>query len=326
MKKLCTVLAAILLLASCKTENQKKYLPNSVGAINSMSVIIDNDMWNGEVGDEIRKHFAAPVDGLPMQEPLFSINQMVPEVFTDFTRHGRNVFIIRKDSINGFTIKEDVYAKPQKLIYISGKTDEDLKRLIAKKAPEYIPQLKEFELKENQRRFTQSLNKETVLQETFGIQMTMPSIYKVAKQEDNFVWVRRETQKGNMSVIVYELPLESFPTTDSLRVESIIKMRDSIGEKFIPGREEGMYMITEKAYAPYVFNATIAGKEAIETRGMWEVKNFYMAGPFINYMIKDEANKRILVIEGFTFAPSVDKRNIMFELDAILNSIKFLKT
>ena len=152
----------------------------------------------------------------------------------------------------------------------------------------------------------------------------MPSIYKVAKQTDNFVWVRRETQKGNMSVLVYELPLNAFPK-DSLKVDQIIKMRDSIGEAHIPGREEGMYMITEKAYAPYVSDVSIVNKQAIETRGMWEVKNFFMAGPFINYIINDQENNRTLVLEGFTFAPSVSKRDIIFELEAILKTITFIK-
>ncbi len=322
MKKITFLLLAVGLLVSCNSDTKKR-LPNSVGAINTLYVVIDDDLWKGEVGDKIREHFTAPVIGLPIDEPLFTLNQISPDVFSGFVTHGRNIFIIKKDSTNGFTIQEDIYATPQQVIYITGKTNEDLKRIIDKKAPEYIPQLKASELKENQKRFTQSLNKETVLQEKFGIKLTMPSVYRVAKQEDNFVWIRRETKKGNMSVLVYELPLNYFPK-DTITVEKIIKMRDSIGEKHIPGREEGMYMITEKAYAPYVFNAEIATKPAIETRGMWEVKNFFMAGPFINYMIKDQENNRTLVIEGFTFAPSIDKRDIMFELDAILQSIKFL--
>lgn len=101
-------------------------------------------------------------------------------------------------------------------------------------------------------------------------------------------------------------------------------MRDSIGESYIPGREEGMYMITEKAYAPYVFDSELAGRKAIETKGMWEVKDFFMAGPFINYIVEDKPNDRLLVLEGFTFAPSTNKRDYMFELEAILKTLRFI--
>jgi hypothetical protein len=47
-----------------------------------------------------------------------------------------------------------------------------------------------------------------------------------------------------------------------------------------------------------------------------------MAGPFLNYAIKDTENNRYLVIEGFTYAPSAEKRNHQFELESILKSAK----
>ena len=48
-----------------------------------------------------------------------------------------------------------------------------------------------------------------------------------------------------------------------------------------------------------------------------------MSGPFINYWIEDEVNNRFLVAEGFVFAPSVEKRAYVFELEAIIQSISF---
>jgi len=200
--------------------------------------------------------------------------------------------------------------------------EDEIIALIEKGARKVIRTFKEHEIKENQKRIKRSLNRETVLEEKLGISLTMPSIYKVAKQEDNFVWVRRELPKGHMNILAYELPLNQFPK-DSTKLEEIIKIRDSIGKRYIQGREEGMYMITEKAYAPYVFDAQVAGRESIETKGMWEVKNFIMAGPFINYIVQDKENNRLVVIEGFTFAPSTGKRDYMFELETILKTLKF---
>jgi hypothetical protein len=40
-------------------------------------------------------------------------------------------------------------------------------------------------------------------------------------------------------------------------------------------------------------------------------------------MIKDTVNKRWMVLEGFSFAPSISKRDYMFELNTILSSIRF---
>ena len=99
-------------------------------------------------------------------------------------------------------------------------------------------------------------------------------------------------------------------------------MRDSIGETYIPGPIDGSYMITEASYTPFQSPTVIDNKTTLETRSTWEVKNAFMAGPFINYVIEDLQNNRLVVAEGFTFAPSVDKRNHMFELEAIIRSIK----
>lgn len=315
----------LLIITSCKQSEGQRYVPESVGGINSLSVVIEDDLWKGEVGDEVRKHFAAPVDAFPwMEEPIFNIGQMQKSVFNGFARLGRNVLIVRKDSVAGASVKDSVYARPQRVILIQAPDEEQLISLIKENASEFVDTLKQHELEENQRRIRLALSKEKKLQEKLGITLNMPTAYKVVKEEDNFIWIEKEIQKGTMNILAYEIPLNSIPN-DSTKIETIVKMRDSIGEKYIPGREEGMYMITEKAFAPLVFDTKINGYPVIETRGLWEVKNFMMAGPFLNYIIEDKKNNRLVVIEGFTFAPSTNKRDFMFELEAILRSFKIVK-
>ena len=68
----------------------------------------------------------------------------------------------------------------------------------------------------------------------------------------------------------------------------------------------------------------IKGQTTYLTKGMWDVAGDYMAGPFVNYTLLDQANKRWLVIEGFAFAPSVSKREYMFELNTIIRSLRFV--
>ena len=54
------------------------------------------------------------------------------------------------------------------------------------------------------------------------------------------------------------------------------------------------------------------------------MKNDFMAGPFLNYTVIDKKNNRLIVFEGFTYAPSVSKRAFVFELEAIAKSMKIL--
>ncbi len=207
---------------------------------------------------------------------------------------------------------------------IKGRTEDEIIENLNAKAHEIIAAFKTLEIEEAQKRFLKSLNKEKVLEDKFGISLNLPSVYRVDKQVDNFVWIAREVLKGNMNIIVYTVPLNTIKS-DSTMVNDIIRMRDSIGERYVPGPDvEGKitHMRTEPAFAPSIFPAEINGKKAIEVRGLWDVKNYPMAGPFLTYLVKEEEKNRIMVLEGFTFAPATEKRDNMFELEAILKTAR----
>lgn len=61
----------------------------------------------------------------------------------------------------------------------------------------------------------------------------------------------------------------------------------------------------------------------LKVKELGNVKDFLMAGPFLNYIVEDKPNNRLLVMEGFVFAPSVNKRDYMFELESILKGVEF---
>ncbi|MCM4167892.1 hypothetical protein KCTC52924_01290 [Arenibacter antarcticus] len=326
MKKIGLLfLSTFLLLISCNSTPKKTYLPESIGAINSVAIVIDNQLWEGAVGDRVRQHFAAPVLGLSWEEPLFTINQMPAKVFSGSLLNTRSVLFIAIDTLSLGHIKTDMYATPQKIGVIKGTTEEEIIKNLDAKADEMIKAFKDLEIEEAQKRFLKSLNKDKVLEEKLGITLSLPSIYKVGKEENNFIWIDRQIQKGTMNIIAYEVPGNYFKS-DSTLVTDIVKMRDSIGKLYIPGPDvpgKITYMITEKAFSPYVFPAEISGRKAAEVRGIWEINNYPMAGPFLTYIINDDKNDRKVVIEGFVFAPATEKRDYMFELEAILKTVQF---
>ncbi|UJH69054.1 DUF4837 family protein [Allomuricauda sp. SCSIO 65647] len=324
MKKfLGTLFLTGLLLAgiSCNDNSKKqKFLPPSTGSVNSLMVVMNTDLWQGEVGDRIREHFAATVVGLPWEEPLFTITQLPPKVFRGAALESRSILYVLRDSAAMAYVSNDVYAKPQRVTVVKGPNNEELLQGLDSIAQKAMMAYRDVEISEAQKRFTRSLNKEKALEEQFGIKLTIPSVYRVGKEEDKFVWLDRQIQKGTMNIIAYEMPMSSL-TNDSTFVQDIVRMRDSIGEKYIPGPNKGTYMITEKVFAPYVFPAEVAGKKAVEVRGIWEIHGYPMAGPFLTYIINDKKNDRRLVLEGFTFAPATEKRDYMFELEAILKTL-----
>lgn len=323
MKKIILLALSITLFTSCNSDGSKgkRIVSASSGNINNLSVVIDNDLWEGDVGDYIREVFGAEVYGLPQQEPLFSMRQMPPQVFTDFATRNRTVLKIEKGKTADTKFYEDAYAAPQKLVLISGNTNNEIISQIEQNAAKIISVYKTTEIKEKQRRMAKSLHNDKSIEETLGITLKFPSAYRIARQEDSFFWLRRDIRAGDVNLMIYEMPLDAITDGDDA-INDIIKMRDSIGKAHIPGPIDGSYMITEEAYTPYLNTTIIDNKPTFETKSTWEVKDAFMAGPFVNYAIKDEVNNRFVVIEGFVFVPASAKRDYIFELEAIIRSLK----
>ena len=95
MKKLFLIMLSATLLTSCENSSKgKRIVSSSSGNINNLQVIIDSDLWLSRIGDELREVFSAEVIGLPQQEPLFSIRQMPPIVFTGFATKNTTILKI----------------------------------------------------------------------------------------------------------------------------------------------------------------------------------------------------------------------------------------
>ncbi|MEL0274309.1 MAG: DUF4837 family protein [Flavobacteriaceae bacterium] len=321
MKKTLFFLS-VLFLFSCETKKQKAFVPDSSGNINHLTVVMKKNAWNGSLGETVRNEIATVYEGLPLDEPRFTIRHLVPEAFTGFGRHGRNIIWFRKDSLNSFQLIQNQFARPQILAIARGEDDEVMAEYIRQNAALLIGTFQENERKEKVRRMKKSLTKDKDLQQKFNIELTYPSAYSTVKDSLNFVWIEKPIQKGSMNLIAYSLPAKAF---DKPSLKRVIAIRDSVGKDHIPGRLPNSHMITEAAYLPYFYKTTLAGQTAYLTKGMWEVKKDFMAGPFVNYMVQDSVTKNWIVVEGFAFAPSVSKRDYMFELNSILSTLKFTK-
>lgn len=323
MKTSILTLFTALFLISCNEGDSKKqrFVSDSSGNINNISVVVDNILWEDNVGEAIRNVLAAPLEGLPQDEPIFSISQMPSQVFSGFTTKNRTVLKIEKGKPASTTIYKDVYAKPQSVIVVSGQTNTEIIDQLNTNSEKIVSAFKNSEIKEKQKRIALSLFDDKPLNEELGISLKFPSVYRIAKTEDHFFWIRKDIKTGTMDFLVYQAPLSAIRKGDSA-VTDIVRLRDSIGKKHIEGRLEGSYLATESAYAPYIFKTIIDNKPTFETKGIWDLKNDFMSGPFINYAIEDKINNRYVIIEGYVFAPSVQKRDYVFELESIIRSLK----
>ena len=303
----------ILVFFSC-SESKESLLPGSSGNINNISVVINDELWDGTVGEVIRESLSRPIYGLPQIEPVFSLNHIPSKIFSGFVTKSRTILKIDISEKEGLFSFKNSYASPQRIIQITAKTPEKIISIIKGNLNSIFSSLYFSEIKEKQRRISKNLNQTKSVFETTGVSLRFPSAYRVAKVDSNFVWIRRDIETGSVNLFISR---QSNKTN-----KSIIEIRDSISKRYIPGPTENSFMATDLMYKPNTQEIYIGDKQASETRGLWEVPGQFMAGPFLNYMIEIDEGET-LVLDGFVYSPGTNKRNYIFELEAIIRSVRF---
>jgi hypothetical protein len=311
------IVFSVMSFYSCKETPKVKF--ESTGKINQLLLVMDDKDWKGALGDTVREYFAADVAVLPQREPLFSINQIPLQVFDGNFYILRNILIIRKGDSTGVKVYRDKYAKPQIIVEITGKTNKEIASLIRKNAPEII---KLFQ--ENDRMVLQHRNKkkdlvdDRAIRKQLGITIQIPNSYKLIVNKDGFFWYREDLPFGSKNILLYSVPLAPL---DSI-ADHIPEIRDSIGKKYIPGPLPNTWMVTEKGFSPVQRRVKLNGIESIESRGLWEIENDFMGGPYLNYIIPVPGKGKAVIAEGFIYLPSDEKRNLLTELESILRTAK----
>ena len=301
-------------------KSDKVMLVSSTGRINHLLIVIDTEDWNGKVGEAIKNIISEPVIGLPQDENQFSVTQVDPRTFNSLFKRSRNILFVGIDSTNQVYQNIDVFSSPQATFTILSSNKEELIESIQNNKGKILSTFKKNDLALYQRKITKDVHKLENIQtlKNLGISMKLPFAYKMVEDTGQFLWYRNTFNKGLLNIIAYEIPTFGEPYSK----ESLVSFRDSIGKNFIPGQFDKTYMRTEPNFTPITTEVELNGMKAIETRGLWFVEGDFMGGPYISYTLEDPINERLIVIEGFSYSPSSKKRDIVFELEAILKTVK----
>lgn len=319
LKNIAYTFLTLGLLISCG-KSDKITLVSSTGRINHILIVMNNEDWQGRVGNELKSIISEPVIGLPQEENQFSVNQVDPITFNSLFKRNRNILFVGLDSIDNFYMNTDVFASPQTTLTILGKDKEALIENIRSHGQDIISTFKKKDLALYQRKITKDYHDPSTIEtlKHMDISMKIPFAYKMVEDTGQFLWYRNTFERGLLNIIAYEVP--TFGETYTM--ESLVSFRDSIGKNYIPGQFDNTYMRTEPNFTPVNTAVEINGISATESRGLWFVEGDYMGGPFISYTFEDKENERLIVIEGFSYSPSSKKRDVVFELEAILKTFK----
>ena len=319
------VIVLLLSFTSCKKSDRQILHQNVTGKAGEMIVVMSKVAWDDVPGNVVRKTLAQPQLALPQEEPLFDLVSIPHEAFKDIFLKTRNILQTKISPIvenPGVTFTDDVWAYPQATVQINARNNEEFEKIFtdnSEKIAAYFLKAERDRLAQNYRKLYDKAVYNNLL-DKFKLMLMVPPGFKVTTQAKDFSWVRFETPEISQGLLVYTFPYQSDST---FTLDYLLNKRDSILKANVPGPTKGSFMTTERV-APQVFNITRHnGNYAADIRGLWRVQNDFMGGPFILLAELDIHRQRVVVIDGYVYAPSKDKRNLTRQVEAIIYSLKF---
>lgn len=324
MKKILLLAAAVLLLASCKETAILK--PNCSGAAFDLLWVVDDNVYNSAAGDSMRMYLEGPVPFLPQPEPQFKISRFEWKLYDNLLRTTRNILFVTVDPTRFTQAKvkfaKDQWANNQAICIINSPDLKSIEELMPKCGDRIVDYFVKAERERMKNYYIANISHEVNqrIYDTFDCQLALPTSMKRIKRGENFMWISNGSVEANQNIVIYTVPYYS---KEQLTPEAILARRDSVMKANIPGEVKGSYMATELNHMyPETRAINFNDEWAAETRGLWKVKEGgAMGGPFVSLTTVDMLNKRVLTVEGFVFAPSREKRNLLRQMDAMVYSL-----
>jgi hypothetical protein len=233
--------------------------------------------------------------------------------------------MINKDSTLFMYSKKDEYALGQVTLYLFGADETTLIDNIRRnksKLQQFFLQVEAD--RQNQLILNTSTEKKLAdhIKEKLGCTVTMPFGWDIAVESDNFIWLRSFTQEIDKNIYISWVDYNS---EELFSLDSLLKLRTTVTKPYIlykPDDKES-YMLTEtKNFNVFRDEISFKGLFAVKLQGLWKINKYTMGGPFMSYAMVDENSHRLYYIEAFLYSPGKPQRDLMRELEAILNTFK----
>jgi hypothetical protein len=318
-----------------------------IGEDDEIIVFADSTTWL-ELEPTLRFAFEDTVF-TPQPERWFTLRRVDFEQFGAFERHKNRLIVAPLDGTGAvaeyvrqsldpqvrklveeqkefYFTKYDSRARNQLLMFLTGVNSTILKHAIENHAADLLYYFHNMALK----RETQTIMAEEKyhkkeiekkLEEKYGWTMTIQHDYFVAidSASARFFWVRR-ANPADMERWIF---VHWIDTTDPtiLTDAFVLALRDTLTRRFLRTVDDDAYV----QIAPYhlsIEKVNFLDRFAYETRGNWRFSDKSGGGPFVNYTLYDEATGRIYMLDGSIFAPRVEKKKLIWQVDALLRTFR----
>ena len=348
-----SVLALVVLtvvLAAC--ESGVAGPARARGTAEEIVVVTDSATWDGPVGEAIRAELAAPIPTLPGAQGAFRLRfqPLVPRLFEQLKMQPNLVFAapidaggpigefvraragegnldaIRSGQATGLIVREDLWARDQRVVIATAGSDSSLAQAFLDRGPEMRTSFnvlaRERTTSEMFARLRQT-DLEQDLLDAHGFRVQVQHDYvqvqdttaTVGDRTGAFVRYRRVLTDTWRDFFVFKQEgVEALPSLAELDV-----LTNGLLETFALGSFEDSFVQIDDQRPMASDTTTVAGRPALETRGLWYMTNDAMGGGFIRLAVVDRATDTLYLYYGMTFAPDrrLDKRKFLRQMEAI---------
>lgn len=315
-----------------KTGNRKKkkgvLTPTSAGSPYEILLVAGEDDFHSGAVDSLYSILTDDMAGVLQSEPCFKVSRITQNNLSKNLRLCRNIVIIKIDpstySKCKFKFSRDVYAAPQIIMTIQAPDAIKFKHFVMDNRDVIVDFFTKAELnrecdllREDHQPYVQE-----EVKKLFGCDIWAPTELTKVTVGRHFLWARCERfvkkVEQDLNLVIYSYP---YRDADTFTEEYFTRKRDSVMQRNVPGPKDGQYVITRKEFN-LVSEEAVHGEYAMIVRGLWEVKDYDMGGPFVSVSRVDEKNQRVIVAEGFVYYPNQAKRNVLKRLEAALYTLR----
>ena len=311
---------AALLLTGCKKEH---VLPRASGRPYEILVVMKRGAWEAPEGRALYNVLDSDIPGLPQPEPSFHISQIDPSHYDQIANIFRNIIVVKIDptlySHTSLHFVRDQYALEQIIMTLTSPSANDMADFCFDHGEEIVDFFTKMEMNRLVKNLQGKYSKKVaeLAAEYFDCQLHAPDEIQATKRCKDFFWASSNTASGNVNICMYAYPYEGPETFNKTYV---LAKRDSFMRENIPGSLPEMYMATDTMYTA-VQPIIVHNQYAMETRGLWYMEHGAMGGPFVSHSRVDTTQNRVIVVEGFVFAPEKMKRGLMRRLEGSLYTL-----
>lgn len=315
---LCLLMSVAL--TGCKKE---MIFPVASGRPYEVMVVMDSSMWNRPAGRALFAVLDTDVPMLPQSERSFRISRTETNHFDRTLNIFRNIILVNVDpnqfSQTRMKFTRDKYALEQIVLTINTPSEEDFAEFCTQHSQDIVDFLTKTEMNRQIVQLHKKYSKPTydLAWQLFGCRFYAPEELKSWKKGTDFLWTSNNTATGMENICIYSYDYEG---PETFNKQYVLHKRDSVMKENMPGEKAGMYMATD-TLCTVVKPITVHGKYAMETRGLWYMEHDCMGGPFVSISRVDEEVGKVIVAEGFVYAPEKMKRGLIRRLEASLYTL-----